>query len=56
VDVLFMASVFHELENRTSILQEVISFCKDEDFKISEKKEAGPHNYLLIFRKSKRYE
>lgn len=89
VDVLFMANVFHELEDRKSILneakrilssvgklviidwkkmemdfgppvkerltaEEIISFCEDNDFEAHEQTEAGPYNYLLIFKMGKK--
>lgn len=88
-DVLLMVNVFHELEDRDSILNEVkrilpgngklvivdwkkmemdfgppieerltaedvISICKDNGFEVREQSNAGPYNYLLIFRKTER--
>jgi ubiquinone/menaquinone biosynthesis C-methylase UbiE len=84
VDLLFMANVFHELEDRLSLLKEVnrvlkmngrliiidwkkiemdfgppvqerldekevIDTCFRNGFKLLEKSNAGPYNYLLIF-------
>ena len=89
-DMLFMANVFHELEDRGSILEEgkrilsragrlvivdwkriemdfgppagerftaeeVISICKEAGFKILERSDAGPYNYLLILGKITNY-
>lgn len=88
VDVLFMANVFHELEDRNSILKEgrrvlsgkgkliivdwkkiemdfgppleervtageVTSICKDNGFIFQGQENAGPYNYLLIFKSVK---
>lgn len=84
VDVLFMANVFHELEDREGMLNEakrilsgrgkmiiidwkkmememgppvgerlsddeVISICERGGFRILERMEAGPYNYMLVF-------
>ncbi|VVB93417.1 putative cobalt-precorrin-6B C(15)-methyltransferase (decarboxylating) [uncultured archaeon] len=85
IDILFMANVFHELQDKKSILSEakrilssggkltiidwkkmemdfgpplgerltedeVVSACKNNGFEILEKAEAGPYNYILIFK------
>ncbi len=85
IDILFMANVFHELQDKKSILAEakrilssggkltiidwkkmemdfgpplgerlteaeVVSACKNNGFEILEKAEAGPYNYILIFK------
>ena len=58
VDVLFMANVFHELDDRGGILKEakrilsVVSICEDGGFRIVEWLEAGAYNYMLVFGKS----
>ncbi len=84
VNVLLMGNVFHELEARDSIInevkrilsgggkmvivdwlkiemdfgppvderltaEEVSSICENNGFKVLEKSDAGPYNYLLIF-------
>jgi ubiquinone/menaquinone biosynthesis C-methylase UbiE len=83
-DVLFMANVFHELDDRDAILseakrilrgrekliiidwkkmemefgppveerltaEEVISICAKAGFRILERLDAGPYNYMLVF-------
>ncbi len=86
VDILLMGNVFHELEDKDSVInevkriltgagkmvivdwlkiemdfgppfderltaEEVISICENKSFKVLEKSDAGPYNYLLIFGK-----